>query len=311
MNMAKASSAMTKSSNSAPLARVDEDVAALAAVGDLDLDETGLDEMDQADIKLPTKSLNMKGRDRDGEEIAKSKFYDTVDETQKSQARVVFLHSHKTNVFSRYDNSEGRNKIICRSDDLVTGTMRTDDGETQRPCHNCPDTRWRKEVDDKGIERNVRDCNLVHNVLSFDLEEEKLFMIRFKKGALKSFMGHVNKHHFNKGKAAGLKTQHIPLYIFEVAMKGELSDDGTHALPALERAGVLSKDQVAFMADGLRGMKEHLSNLARNADELGEASEGAEAAPSSNGKDYGGGEGQDFVEAPSESSDADAAPAPF
>jgi hypothetical protein len=142
----------------------------------------------------------------------------------------------------------------------------------------------------------VRNCNLVHNILSYDLDEEKLFTLRAKKGALKNFMGHVNKHHFNKGKAAGLKTRDIPLYIFEVNVRGELADDGTHALPVFERGPVLSPQQVAFMAEGLRGMKEHLSKIARNADELGEASE-TPPDTSFNTASYGGGDGQDFVEA--------------
>lgn len=302
--MAKQSAAAIQKAGGGALAPVAEDAAALAALTDLDLGETGLDEMDQADIKLPTKSLNMKGKDRNGEEIAKSKFYDTVDEVQKSAIRGVFLHSHKSNVWSQYDTAEGRNKMICRSDDLVTGTMRTDDGEVQRACKGCPDTQWHKVTDEKtGEQRNVRNCNLVHNVISYDLDEEKLFTIRFKKGALKNFMSHVNKHHFNKGKAAGLKTPHIPLYIFEVVIRGDLHEDGTHALPIIERQGVLTKEQVAFMADGLRGMKDHLASIARNADEFGEASE-TPPDTSFNPDKFGGGEGQDFVEEPGESSNA-------
>lgn len=300
--MARQSAAMTKAGSSA-LAPVAEDTAALAELGALDLDDTGLEEMDQSDIKLPTKSLNMKGKDREGEEIAKSKFYDTVDETQKPRLRAVFIHSHKTNVWSLFDQAEGRNKIICRSDDLTTGTMRTDDGEVKRPCLNCPDTKWRKETDSQGKERNVRNCNLVQNVVSYDLDDEKLFTIRFKKGASKNFLAHLNKHHFNKGKAAGLKTPHIPLYIFEVSLRGELSDDGTHALPVIERGPVLTKEQVAFMADGLRGLKDHLASIARSADEFGEASE-TPPDTSFNAGDFGGGDGQDFVEAEGTSSNA-------
>jgi hypothetical protein len=293
--MAKQSAAITKAGGSA-LATSD-DAAALAELGGLGLEETGLEEMDQSDIKLPTKSLNMKGKDREGEEVAKSKFYDTVDETQKPRLRAVFIHSHKTNVWSSYDSSEGRNKIICRSDDLKTGTMRAEDGtETKRPCQGCPETKFRKEVDSQGKERNVRPCSLVQNVISYDLDEEKLFTIRFKKGAGKVFLAHLNKHHFNKGKSAGLKTPHIPLYIFEVNLKGELHEDGTHALPVIERGPVLTPEQVRFMADGLRGMKDHLESIARNADEIGEVSD-TPPDTSFNTNEYGGGDGQDFVDA--------------
>jgi hypothetical protein len=301
--MAKASSAMTKASGGAALA-LTEDSAALAELGGLNLDETGLDEMDQSDIKLPTKSLNMKGKDRAGKEIMKSQFYDTVDEAQKEEIRGVFIINHKTNVWSQYDQTEGRNKIICRSDDRVTGIMRNEDGtETERPCKGCPQSKWRAGTDDKGNPKNVLDCNLVQNVISFDLDEEKLFTIRFKKGAAKNFLAHLNKHHFNKGKAAGLKTQHIPLFIFQVTLRGELHEDGTHALPLIERGPILKPEQVAFMKEGLLGIKEHIIRIARSADETGESTE---AAPdtSFNTGDFGGGEGQDFVETTGESTAA-------
>lgn len=279
--------------NGTALATVDP--AALAALADVEIIDDGLSEMDQSDVKLPTKTLNMKGVDKHGEEIPKTVWYDTVDEVGKKVLRVVFVSVYKTNVYSKYDSTEGRNKIICRSDDLVTGRMK--ESGLERPCKGCPDTVWVKVTRDDGKVANVRNCAPVKNVIAYDRDEEKLVTLRFKKTAMPALDTHLNKHHLGKGKSAGLNRKDVPIFFFEVKLTAVLAAAGTHAVPVLERGALLTADEVRSMADGAAYVREHRATILQGADEAGERHEGAPDTSFDPDK-LGGEQGKDFVDAP-------------
>lgn len=276
------------------------DGAALAALAEVEIADDGLSEMNQSDVKLPTKTLNMKGVDKNGDEIPKTVWYDTVDEVGKKQLRAVFVSIYKTNVYSKYDTGEGRTNIVCRSDDQITGRMK--DTGVERPCKGCPDAKWEKATGDDGKPRNVRNCSPVKNVIAFDRDEEKLFTLRFKNTGAPALDTHLNKHHFGKGKAAGLKNpdgswrKDLPLFFFEVTLGSLLSPKGTHAVPTIERGALLSADEVKQMADGAAYVREHRESILRGADEAGEASEAPDT--SFDTSKMTASEGKDFVDAP-------------
>jgi hypothetical protein len=266
----------------------------LRALGELGVEDDGLHEADQSDVRIATKTLNMKGTDRDGNEVPKSAFYDTVEETFKKQLRMVAISLHKSNVYSRYNNAEGKTKIICRSDDLKMGTMR--ETREERPCKGCPDAKWYEGVDEEGKKRNLRNCHEVHTVISYDLDEEKLFSLRFKKGARKIWTDHLNRHHLNKGKPAGFPTQHVPLYAFELKATGVLAEGGAHAVPVLERGRILSKPEFLQMAEGAKFARERAAEMTASADEQGEASEAPEGGDTSfNPEGFTQSAGKDFA----------------
>lgn len=273
----------------AVMAKADDNTAALAALADLDVQDDGLHEIDQSDIKLSTRTLNMPGVDGSGEEIPKAAYYDTVDETVKKKVRATFVSVHKTNVYMKFDSAENRNKVICRSDDLVTGTMR-DTGE-QRPCKGCPDTRWYTTVGDDGQKRNVRNCTLIHNVVAYDHDDQKLFTVRFKKGALREWTTYLNKHHLGKGKQAGLKKSDVPLFFYEAELSAKL--DGTYALPVIERGRVLTPEEVQFQADGASFIRERAAEISAAADNFDTDDTNSEGDTSFDTDTFGGSAGQD------------------
>lgn len=281
----------------------EEDAAAIALLGDdADVDEDGLSEIDASDIKLPTKSINMKGTDRFGEEVPKTGYYDTVDETFKKTVRLVFVSMTKSNVYSVYDDSKGRNQIVCRSSDQVTGRY-VESGQ-ERPCKDCPDAKWERKANKDGKMVNTRNCSEVQNVVAWDQDEQKLFTIRFKKSAAKPWSVYLNKHHLNRGRAMKLKDSkgnprnNVPLYMFEVMATAQIVEGKAHAIPILERGRILTKEEYAFMKEGAAFLAENKEQIARSADEQGEALDTEHEGGNGNGGDqYGGGEGQDFQDA--------------
>ena len=270
------------------------DNEAMRELGGLEIEEDGLHEISQRDIKLATKTLNMKGVDKFGEEVPKSSWYDTIDETVKKTLLMIPVSLHKTNVYSKFNTTDNKTYVICRSDDQKTGTMR--ETREQRPCAGCPDARWYDGVDDQGGKRTMRNCNEVQNVVAYDSEEKKLFSIRFKKGAGKLWTDHMNRHYLNKGKAAGFARQHIPIFAFELKLTGALAEGGTHAVPVIERGRILSRGEYLEMAEGAKVARELAAARAAAADEQGEGSEQPEGGDTSFNTDgFTKGKGQDFA----------------
>lgn len=195
------------------------------AFGDAEFDFDGLEEVSTEDIKISARIFNFKGKDaRTGRAIPPDTFFDTVDETTKDVVNATLLSLHKTNAWTEYSESEGRTKTLCRSFDRINGTM--DDG-TQRLCEGCPDAQWR-QIDGK----RKRNCGPVYNVVGIDEEEDKAFLIRFRRTSLEPFKQYLNRYFLGKRRLKNGRG-HYPLFAFRTIITLTMSDDGKYALPVL------------------------------------------------------------------------------
>jgi hypothetical protein len=253
--------------------------------------DDGLGEVSGEDLKIATKLLNMKGVGADGRKIPEDEFYDTIDQNTVRELDAVFLYLHKTNLYSVYDNAEGRTRTICRSFDRVTGTM--EDG-TDRPCKGCPDDQWYTE---DGKRR--KNCGPVYNAAALDRTTRMPFWFRFKRTSLPIFKQHLQRHHIGRRVVAG-KRENYPLYAFQVTLRAKMSDDGKYALPVIERGAALSRDEMVECAEACATIKANVAPLlaASDAQTAGvEASDasfnyGANSAATGTDPDAG----KDFVE---------------
>lgn len=216
------------------LAKADEATALAArpgadlladAFGDTSFDFDGLEEVDNEDIKISARIFNFKGKDqKTGRAIPIDTFFDTVDETTKDVIVATLLSLHKTNAWTEYVEAEGITKTRCKSFDRVTGIM--EDG-TQRSCKGCPDAEWRQV----GGKRK-RNCGPVYNVVGIDEEEQKAFLIRFKRTSLDAFKQYLNRYYLGK-RVVGGKRLNYPLFAFRTNITLKLSEDGKYSLPVL------------------------------------------------------------------------------
>jgi hypothetical protein len=236
--------------------------------------DDGLGEASGEDLKIATKLLNMKGVGADGRKIPEDEFYDTIDQNTVRELDAVFLYLHKTNLYSVYDNAEGRTKTVCRSFDRVTGTM--DDG-TERPCKGCPDDQWYTE---DGKRR--KNCGPVYNVAALDRSTRMPFWFRFKRTSLPVFKQHLQRHHLGRRVVNG-KRENYPLYAFQVTLRAKMSDDGKYALPLIERGNVLPQAEMVECADACATIKANVAPLLAAADAQAAGAEVADGGDTSFG----------------------------
>jgi len=222
----------------------------LAELGDVDLGDDGLGQVDREDIRIAAYTLNMKGKGADGRPYPIDAYYNTVDETTKLRVNAAFLHLHKTNMWSRYNELERRSDIKCRSYDRVTGTM---DNGTQRPCAGCPDAEWRRDAEGK----RTRNCSPVYNLFAFDRDAQIPFVTRYKRTALPVIKAHLQKHHIGRRIVRGVRSNY-PLHVFAVELSARLSDNGNYALPVIARGAVLARAEVEFLRDNARTLREQV-----------------------------------------------------
>lgn len=274
----------------APMTPTAPDELAQAGLVVADDADDGLGEAGAEDIRIATKVWNMKGVGADGRKIPEDEFYDTIDQTTTPTLDAVLLYLHKTNLYSEYDNTEGKNRIVCRSFDRVTGTM---ENGTTRPCAGCPDDQW---YTDGGKRR--KHCGPVYNVAALDRTSQLPFWLRFKRTSLPVFKQHLQKHHLGR-RVVGRDRRNYPLYAFGVTLRCRMSDDGKYALPVIERGPVLAQAEYDACEHAAATIKANLMQLIGQAD----ATEAATPGPDTS-FDYGanggaaaaGGTGQDFVE---------------
>ena len=259
----------------------------LAALGDMDFEHDGLEEVDSTDIRIAAKVFNFKGVDQKGRKIPEDAFYDTVDETVKEKIDAAFLHLHKTNLYSVYDNDEGRTRIVCRSFDRQMGTM--DDG-TVRPCEGCPDAAWRTENG-----KRTRNCGPVYNMFGVDRETQLPFVVRFKRTSLPVIKSYLQKHHIGRRIVKG-KRDNYPLYCFRVELSCKMSDDGKYALPVLTRGEVLGSEEIKAHAENGKFLRENMLGILEKTEEQAAAIEAPDT--SFDPDKFGGDEGKDFVDSP-------------
>jgi hypothetical protein len=220
----------------------------------LDIQDDGLSEIGQEDIKLPTKVWNFKGLDQEGNPIPANVFYDTVTEQLARTLDLILIKLHKTNEWREYVQGEGRSRIRCRSFDQVTGTM--EDG-TVRPCEGCPDAKWLDVIGDDGKSRRNRKCGPVYNIFGAELATRQPCVLRFKKTSLPAIQSYLNKHHIGRRIIKGARSN-WPLYVYVCRATLKMSDDKKYAVPVLERREMLSREDIAQGAATVKYVNEVL-----------------------------------------------------
>lgn len=242
----------------------------LAQLGmtDEDLGADGLAEVDREDIRIAVYTLNMKGKTPDGQRYPLDAYYNTVDETLKPRVNAAFLDLHKTNLWSRYNETERRSDIKCRSYDRVTGTM---DSGVRRPCEGCPDAEWRRDAEGK----RTKNCSTVYNVFAFDRDAGIPFVVRFKRTALPVIKAHLQKHHIGRRIVQGRRSNY-PLHVFAVELTAETADNGNYALPVIVRGPLLERREIEFLRDNARVLREQVIPILTHVESTAAAATGPE-----------------------------------
>lgn len=236
---------------------------------DLDGYDDGIGAVRREDIRIPTIALNAKRTDANGRQIPADMLFHTIDETARESVNAVLLSRELTNSYAKYDNEEQRTHVLCRSDDLVTGTMA--DGK-HRPCKGCPDALW---ITNPQTGKRGQNCSTVHNVLALDRDRQELFMIRFRKTSESPLVTHLNKYHIGKRKLPGGKLGNYPLYLLAVRISGRMaSAKATYAVPVIELIGKLPPAEVVLCAETMQGYKDQMRGIIAAAD-AAEAQAGA------------------------------------
>jgi hypothetical protein len=257
---APAPSALTRTSST-------DESAALAALTEAGIDAAdgdGLTEVALTDLKTPYKLWNLKKADGVAR-LAQDQFLDTLDRTVSDSLNLVLLDMHKTNLYERFNSKEQRNETQCKSFDRVTGIWQADGHE--RPCKGCPDAQWRNIVDAQGQSKREQPCAEVWNVAAFDLNTQRVCLLKFKRTSLDAIKMYAQTHHIGRLPAQGGKPRNVPLYVYRVRATLEMHKSGNYAVPKLERGTILTPPDVRVMHETAAGVRETFEARMRAADE--------------------------------------------
>jgi hypothetical protein len=246
------------------------DEAALAALAEagIEPESDGMAEMRPSDFRTPMKQFNLKGKqDVNGGRILQDMFFDTIDQTTAEQLNFALLEIHKSNSWTEFDNAEQRNRRMCASFDQITGTL--SDG-TPRPCKGCPDAQWKTQKDGK----RRANCAEVWDAFGYDLDGQKIFMIRFKKTSLDAPRNYVQAHHLGKRPLPGGKRGNMPLFTYRVHATLKMDKSGNYAVPVLERGEPFSAADLKVLAETSAGVRETLRERLQDAEASAAATEG-------------------------------------
>lgn len=243
-------------------------------VDDIVANDDGLGQVDADDIKIPVYVLNMKGKGADGRPLPIDEYYNTVDETSKRTVNAAFLHLHKTNLYSKWNQAESRTDILCRSYDRITGKWEADGHE--RPCKGCPDAEWRRS--DEG--KRVKNCGPVYNMFAIDRDDHLPFVTRYKRTALPVIKQHLQRHHIGRRIVKGGQRANYPLQVFAVTMEAEISDGkgSTYAIPTLVRGKVLDAAEIGQLTEAARALRESVLPILMHVERAVASSEGNDEA---------------------------------
>lgn len=242
-------------------------------LGDEDLETDGLEEVDAEDIKIPAKIFNMKGTDANKEPIQPNVFYDTVTEDTQRTLDGVLLTLVKSNAWSEYDESEARNKVICRSSDRIAGVM-METGE-HRQCKGCPDAQWHN-IDGK----RKRNCGPVYTLIGIEDESQLPFVLRCKKTSLPPFQQYLNRFFIGRRVVDGTRCNY-PLFSFRTSVSLAMDDTGKYAIPKFERGDVLGRDEIRFCAEQAKFYRGVVMPLMDKLDQVHEGGDAPTQAPAS------------------------------
>lgn len=254
-------------------------LAALDAAGISDTDD-GLGEVSPNDLRTPLKLYNLKRADGIAR-ITQDQFLDTIERSVSGQLNLVLLELHKTNLYAVFDKKQERNVTVCRSFDCVTGTYSDPKGGAHdRPCKGCPDAQWRTDAEGK---RTVP-CSEVWNVAAFDMDTQRVVLIKFRKTSLDSIRNYLQAHHIGRRRLASGKRGNIPLFAYRVAITLQMDKAGNYAVPVLTRGDMLSVNDLRVMAETAAGVRETFAARMAAADEsAGGAGDGGAGAADGGG----------------------------
>lgn len=299
---AQASGSVLATQVSAGLTSVKGDLLAeVAGIDALNIDDDGLGEVSQEDIKLPAKIFNAKMLGPGGDPIPANVFFDTVTESTAKELNLILVKTHKTNEWREFNDALQKNEIRCRSFDQVNGTMA--DG-TERKCEGCPDAQWENVMGKDGTKKRTRRCGPVHNVFAVELETLQPCVIRFRRTSLPIIQQYISRHHYRRRPvrtpSGKIEMHNYPFFSF--ACKATLKMVGTknpYAVPVLERGAVLPAELYQQGADACRYVNGALlreltkvidADVATDTDEVIDTSFDTDKMGST-----GGGDGQDFA----------------
>ncbi len=260
--------------------------------GDLTFDSDGLQQVGAEDIRIAAYVINMAGIGKDGRALPKDEYYNTIDETSKRKVNGVFLHLHKTHLFSRFLEAEKRTEIMCRSYDRKVGTMASG---VERPCQGCPDAQWQAGADGK----RKRNCSPVYNMFAVDRDEALGFVTRFKRTSLPVIKQYLQKHHIGRRVVRGQRLNY-PLHVFGVELTARMDPKGQYAIPVLNRGPVLTREEVELFGERAHEVRELVIPILNNVEALAEARESTGDGEGDTSFDTGkmaADEGRDFADA--------------
>lgn len=304
--LADASASAAVLDGPAALALADSDqLAGMDGLDGIEIDDDGLTEVGQEDIKLSTKVFNFKGTQSNGDPIMPNTFYDTLTEHIDRDLDLILIKTHKTNEWREYDEAAKKSNVRCRSFDRMKGTM--EDG-TIRPCQGCPDAEWKTAPDKNGRNKRTRRCGPVHNVFAVELPSLQPCVIRFRRTSLKVFQDYISRHHMGKRKVRDPKTgtinlQNYPLFSFFCKASLKMSEDRQpYAIPVLSCGQLLppalfrqANETTKYVNTVLLSELNKIIDAPEPSTDDGDTSFDTDAMASGGNTDTGGGEGQDFV----------------
>lgn len=247
----------------APVDSADE----LAGLGLDDDAGDGLGEIDRDDIRISSRMLNCRKLDENKRPIPDDVYYDTVTQATTREIRAAFVLRHKAKRYDYYDNEAKRTRLVCRSSDRITGTLNNDDGSTStRPCKGCPDDQW--YTDDEGKRR--KHCSPVSNMFAVDLATRQPFVVRYKRTSLPALKTYLQRYHLGRRPLAG-RMGNYPLYVFELTLGAQMSNDGTHAIPVLTKVGRLPLDVIKGLEQSSKALEEYYVRSESNLERIDDA----------------------------------------
>ncbi len=288
-NKATPAADVPQAATGAQLALATHDELAELGMSDAELGDDGLAQVDRDDIKIPAYALNVKGKGPDGRPLDFSAYYNTVDETRKLKVNAAFLHLHKSNLYSKWNESQNKTDVLCRSYDRKVGTWVADGHE--RRCEGCQDAEWRRNAEGK----RTRNCSPVYNVFAVDRDTSTPFVIRYKRTALPVIKTYLQKHHIGRRVVKGVRSNY-PLHVFQCELTSTMSDNGNYAIPIVTRGPVLPAEEIKALAENAKTLREQVLPILSHVEAQAEASESAADGDTSfEPEKYAADEGKDFA----------------
>lgn len=248
-----------------------------------DIFESAAPIVDPASRRTPWVSWNVKGEDADGNRTQKDWLYHSQDNIPLEAIRAVILEVVRVGaVWSHYDERAQETIRWCRSNDRVTGDR--SDSAPEQPgqsvgCDDCGKQRW--------FGKNKPECTRFEDVAMFDLDAERVFMVRFKVTGLKHWHEFLRRH--IQGRYKG---RDLPFIAGQVSFSAIMDlGGGDYAVPKITPICLNDHDSIRRFGE-LR--KQVLAELKLQSDDEPEEKPVAAAQPDDSGRPFDDAEDEDL-----------------